>query len=142
MQPLINKHKAKYIINECIPKLLKNIFYFFSLQSIRMSENSINFNDKKIEKSESYKNKEIFDTNDIDVNKILFSNKEKYAKYNPIKHFIGYNDNDVIKPLYLELPQMTGYINKFDKNTIAVSLKVRDKNFLKIYDKIWRKIEK
>ena len=37
---------------------------------------------------------------------------------------------------------MTGYINKFDKNTIAVSLKVRDKNFLKIYDKIWRKIEK
>ena len=37
---------------------------------------------------------------------------------------------------------MTGYINKFDKNTIAVSLKVRDKIFLKIYDKIWRKIEK
>ena len=142
MQPLINKHKAKYIINECIPKLLKNIFYFFSLQSIRISGNSINFNDKKIEKSESYKIKEIFDTNDTDVNKILFSNKEKYDKYNPIKHFIGYNDNDVIKPLYLELQQMTGYINKFDKNTIAVSLKVRDKNFLKIYDKIWRKLEK
>ena len=107
-----------------------------------MSGNSINFNDKKIEKSESYKIKEIFDTNDIDVNKILFSNKEKYDKYNPIKYFIGYNDNDVIKPLYFELPQMTGYINKFDKNTITVSLKVKDKNFLKIYNKIWRQIEK
>ena len=142
MQPLINKHKAKYIINECIPKLLKNIFYFFSLQSIRMSGNSINFNDKKILKSDFSKNKKIFNINDIDVNKILVSKKEKYGKYNSFKHFIGYNDNDVIKPLYLELPQMTGYINKFDKNTIAVSLKVRDKNFLKIYDKIWRKIEK
>ena len=25
-----------------------------------------------------------------------------------IKHFIGYNDNDVIRPLCLRLPQMTG----------------------------------
>ena len=108
-----------------------------------MSGNSINFDDKKIKKSDFYnKNKKIFNINDIDVNKILVSKKEKYGKYNSFKHFIGYNDNDVIKPLYLELPQMTGYINKFDKNTIAVSLKVRDKNFLKIYDKIWRKIEK
>ena len=108
-----------------------------------MSGNSINFDNKKIKKSNLYnKNKKIFNINDIDVNKILVSKKEKYGKYNSFKHFIGYNDNDVIKPLYLELPQMTGYINKFDKNTIAVSLKVRDKNFLKIYDKIWRKIEK
>ena len=100
------------------------------------------FQQQKNQKPKSYKNKEIFDIKDIDVNKILFSNKEKYDKYNPIKHFIGYNDNDVIKPLYLELPQMTGYINKFDKNTITVSLKVRDKKFFKIYNKIWRKIEK
>ena len=108
-----------------------------------MSGNSINFDNKKIKKSNLYnKNKKIFNINDIDVNKILVSKKEKYGKYNSFKHFIGYNDNDVIKPLYLELPQMTGYINKFDKNTITVSLKVRDKNFLKIYDKIWRKIEK
>ena len=28
--------------------------------------------------------------------------------------FIGYNDNDVIRPLCLKLSKMTGYINKFD----------------------------
>ena len=39
-----------------------------------MSGNSINFN-KKIKKSD--KNKEIFDINDIDVNKILVSKKGK-----------------------------------------------------------------
>ena len=43
-----------------------------------MSGNSINFNDKK--KKKIYKNKEIFDINDIDVNKIFVSKKEKYGK--------------------------------------------------------------
>ena len=38
-----------------IPKLLQKHFYFFSSQSIRMSGKSINFDDKKIEKSEKTK---------------------------------------------------------------------------------------
>ena len=50
-----------------------------------MSGNSINFNDKKIKKSDFYKNKETFDRNDVDVNKILVSKKEKYGKYNSFK---------------------------------------------------------
>ena len=113
-----------------------------------MSGNSINFNDKKMKKSDFYKNKKMFDINDIDVNNILVSKKEKYGKYNSFKYFIGYNDNDVIKPLYLELSQMTGYINKFNenknknKNTITMSLKVKDKKLFKNYNKIWKKIEK
>ena len=92
-----------------------------------MSGNSINFNNKKMKKSNFYKNKKMFDINDIDVNNILVSKKEKYGKYNSFKHFIGYNDNNIMKSLYLELPQMIGYINKFDKNTITMSLKVKDK---------------
>ena len=100
----------------------------------------------------STKTKKIFNINDIVVNKILVSKNEEYGKYNSFKHFIGYNDNDVIKPLYLELSQMTGYINKFNenknknknknKNTITMSLKVKDKKLFKNYNKIWKKIEK
>ena len=93
-------------------------------------------------KSGLYKNKEIFNISDIDVNNIFVSKKEKYGKYNSFKHFIGYNDNNVIKPLYLELSQMIGYINKFDKNTITMSFKVKDKKLFKNYNKIWEKIEK
>ena len=37
---------------------------------------------------------------------------------------------------------MTGYIHKFDKNTITMSLKVKDKKLFKNYNKIWKKIEK
>ena len=90
----------------------------------------------------------MFNINNIDVNKILISEKEKYGKYNSFKYFIGYNDNDVIKPLYLELSQMTGYIDKFNehknknknnKNIITMSFKVKDKKILKNYNKIWKK---
>ena len=82
-----------------------------------MSGNSIYLDDKKIKKSDFYnKNKKIFNINDVDNNEILVSKKEKSGKYNSFKYFIGYNDNDIIEPLYLELPQMTGYINKFNEN--------------------------
>ena len=37
---------------------------------------------------------------------------------------------------------MIGYINKFDKNTITVSLQVKDKKLFKNYNKIWKNIEK
>ena len=35
---------------------------------------------------------------------------------------------------------MTGYINKFNENTM--SLMIKDKQLLKNYNKIWKKIEK
>ena len=101
----------------------------------------------KNKKSDFYKNKKIFNINDIDVNNILVFKKEKYGESDSFQHFIGYNDNNVIKPSYLEFPQMTGYINKFNgnknknKNTITMSLKVNDKKLFKNYNKIWKKIE-
>ena len=56
------------------------------------------------------------------------------------KYFIGYNDNDIIRPLYLFISQTTGYINKFDKNKI-MSLMIKDIQLLKSYNKIWKKLK-
>ena len=106
-----------------------------------MSRSSINFNNEKIKKSDFYKNKKIFNIYNIDVNKILISINETYGKYNSFKYFIGYNDNDVIRPLNLLLSQTTGYINKFDKNKITMPLKIKDIQLLKYYDKIWKKLK-
>ena len=36
---------------------------------------------------------------------------------------IGYNDNGVIRLLCVKLPQMTGYVKKFDDN-VTVSFKL------------------
>ena len=104
-----------------------------------MNGKNINFDNKNIKKSDFYKNKKIFNMDDIDVNKILVSKKETYSKYNSFKYFIGYNDNDVIRPLYLGLSQMTGYINKFDENKTTIYVMIKDKQLLKNYNKIWRK---
>ena len=107
-----------------------------------MNGKSINFNDEKIKKSDLYnKNKKIFNIDDTDVNKILVSKKEQYGKYNSSKYFIGYNDNGVIRPLYLFISQTTGYINKFDKNKITMSLMIKDIQLLKSYNKIWKKLK-
>ena len=54
-----------------------------------MNRKIINFDNKKIKKSDFYnKNKKIFNIDDIDVNKILVSKKETYGKYNLFKYFI------------------------------------------------------
>ena len=81
-----------------------------------MSGKNINFEDKKIKKSDFYKNKKIAKIDDIDVNEILVSKKESYGTKNSLRYFIGYNDNDVIRPSCVRLPQMTGYARKFDEN--------------------------
>ena len=46
------------------------------------------------------------------------------------KYFIGYTDNDTIRPLCLRLPQMTGYAKKFNENA-AMSFRVNNKQLLK-----------
>ena len=108
-----------------------------------MSERSINFDNEKIKKSDFYKNKKIFNIDDIDVNKILVSKKEPYSKNNLLIYFIAYNDN-VIGPLCSKLSKMTGYINEFNenKNTITMSFRVNDEQLFKKYNKIWKKVEK
>ena len=81
-----------------------------------MSGNSINFNNKKIKISDFYKNKnkKIFNEDGIDVHKILVSKKVSYDIKNSFKYFIGYNDNDIIRPLFVKFAQTTSYINKFN----------------------------
>ena len=106
-----------------------------------MSGKKINFDDKKIKKSEFYKNKKVTSIDDIDVNKILVSKKEPYSTKNLFKWFIWYNDHDVIRPLSLRLPQMTGYARKFDENA-TMSFKASNKQLLKNYNKIWEKVKK
>ena len=106
-----------------------------------MSTKNIIFDDKKLKKSDFYKNKKIFNIDYIDVNKVLVSKKEPYGTKNKLKYFFGYNDNDVIRPLCLRLPQMTGYAKKFNENA-TMSFRANNKQLLKNYNKIWEKVEK
>ena len=105
-----------------------------------MSEKTINFGDKKINKKDFYNNKKQFNIKDIDTNEILISKPESYDKSNMRKYIIGYNDN-TISPLQLFLPKMTGYLNIFEDGTRKMSFLTDNNNkFLEIYTKIWEKI--
>ena len=80
----------------------KFLHFFFS--------SNINFDDKKINNSNFCRNKKLFKKDDMDVNKILISKKALF------KYFIGYNNNEDIRPLCMKLPQMIGYVKCFDSN--------------------------
>ena len=76
----------------------------------------------------------------LNVDNILVSKKEAYGTKNSFKYFIGYNDNDTIRPFCIRLPQMTGYVRKFNENSF-MSFRVKDKQLLKNYNKVWKKIK-
>ena len=56
-------------------------------------------------------------------------------------HFIGYNDNNIIRPLCLRLLQMTGYAKKINEN-VTMSFRVNKNQLVKNYNKIWERVEK
>ena len=101
-----------------------------------MSAKTINFGDKKINK-DFYNNKKQFNTEDIDINKILISKPETYEN-NMRKYITGYNNN-TIRPLQLFLPKMTGYLNIFKDGARKMSL-FTNNEFLERYTAIWEKI--
>ena len=103
-----------------------------------MSEKTINFGDKNINKKDFYNNKKQFNLEDIDINKILISKPETYEN-NMRKYIIGYNDN-TISPLQLFLPKITGYLNNSKDGTRKMSFFANNNEFLERYTAIWEKI--
>ena len=95
---------------------------------------------KKIKKSDFCKEK-VVKIDDIDAKKKLASKEEPYGIKNSFKSFTGYNDNDIIRPFYVRLPQMSGYARKFEFNS-TMSFRINNKQLLKKYNQIWKRIEK
>ena len=66
----------------------------------------------------------------MSVNKILVSKKDSYGTKNSSKYLIEYNDDEVISPLCIKLPQRVGYVKHFDSNK-KMSFKVSDNKLLR-----------
>ena len=63
--------------------------------------------------------------------------KSHYSSNKSTKYFIGYNDNDDIRPLCIMLPQMIGYVKCFKSNK-TMSYRINDNKLLKKYNQIWK----
>ena len=106
-----------------------------------MSSQKIKFGDKEIDKKEFCLSKQAISLNSVDLSKIVVSSKWKIsdARY---KYFCGYINNDVIQPLCVILPQMSGYIKYFDDGGKNLSFVTDDKEVFKKYNEIWEVVRK
>ena len=77
----------------------------------------------------------------VDLNKIVVSNKWKIND-TIYKYFCGYLNNDVIQPLCVILPQMSGYIKYFDDGGKNMSFVTDDKEVYEKYNEIWKVVKR
>ena len=50
-------------------------------------------------------------------------------------------DNETLRTLMVEVPQMTGYHNVYIQKNYCMNLKTSDKKLLEIYNLIWNKVK-
>ena len=79
-----------------------------------MSKKTLKFNNIGVNKKEFNVSKQPIALNLVNLNQILISDKFKHSD-TCFKYFIGYKDVNIVRPLCIILPQMSGYIKYFDE---------------------------
>ena len=106
-----------------------------------MGLKKMKFGDKEVDKKEFYSSKQAISLDSIDLSKIVASNKWKIND-TTYKYSCGYLNNDVIQPLCVILPQMSGYIKYFDDGGKNMSFVMDDEEVYKKYNEIWEVVRK
>ena len=106
-----------------------------------MSEQTLKFYENVVNKKYFHASKEEIALNLVDSSKIFVSDKFKFSD-DDCKYFIGcLHYDDVIKPLCIVLPQMSGYIKYFDSGRKNMLFLIDDESVCLKYTKIWNKIK-
>ena len=90
-----------------------------------MSEKTLKFNTIKLNKKEFHKSKEPINLILVNVDQIVVSDKFKHSEEG-YKYFIGYQENEIVKPLCIILTQMSGYIKYFENRGKNMSFLIKD----------------
>ena len=78
----------------------------------------------------------------VESSRTLVSDKFKHSE-DGFKHFIGYlHVDDVVRPLCIVLPPMSGYIKYFDNGRKNMSFLIEDETVYLKYAEFWNKIKK
>ena len=114
------------------------MFCFYSI--IRMSEKTLKFDNIRVTKKEFYKSKQPVNLDLINADQMIVSDKFKYSD-DGFKYFSGYKEGEIVKPLCIILPQMTGDIKYFENGGKNMSFLIKDDDVLDEYNEIWNKIK-
>ena len=105
-----------------------------------MSEKTLNFDNIRVNKKEFHKSKQPINLDLVNVDQMVVSDKFKHSD-DGFKYFIGYKEGEIVKPLCIILPQMTGYIKYFESGGKNMSFVIKDDDVLDKYNEIWDKIK-
>ena len=105
-----------------------------------MSEKTLKFGNIRVNKEEFHKSKEPINLELVNIDQTVISDRFKHSD-NGFKSFIGYREGEIVKPLCIILPQMTGYIKIFENGSKSMSFIIKDDDMLDKCDKIWDKIK-
>ena len=101
-----------------------------------MSEKTLKLYNIRVNKKEFHKSKQPIDLMSVDVDQIVVSDKFKHNDQG-FKYFIGYQESEIVKPLCIILPQMSGYIKYFENSGKNMSFLIKDDEEWEKYQKIW-----
>ena len=105
-----------------------------------MSEKTLKFDNIRVNKKEFHKSKQPINLDLVNVDQIVISDKFKHSD-DGFKYFISYKEGEIVKPLCIILPQMSGYIKYFENGGKNMSFMLKDDNVLDKYNKFWDKIK-
>ena len=106
-----------------------------------MSSQKMKFRDKEVNKKEFYSSKQAILLDSVDLSKIVVSSRWKIND-TLYKYFSGYLNNDVIQPLCVILPQMSGYIKYFDDGGKNMSFVTDNKEVYEKCNEIWNVVKR
>ena len=107
-----------------------------------MSNQILVFNDLEMNKKDFYSSRKAIPLNLVDVNHIVISYRIKQNN-NTCKYYIGYSNDDLVKPLCVVLPQMSmsGYIKYFEIGGKNMLFEIKTEDVYLKYNEIWNKIK-
>ena len=101
-----------------------------------MSEKTLKFNNIILNKKTFHRSKEPNDLLPVDLDQIVVSYKFKHPNQS-FKYFIGYREGEIVKPLCIILPQMSGYIKYFENDSKNMCFLIKDDEVWERYYKVW-----
>ena len=101
-----------------------------------MSEKTLKFNNIRLNKKQFHKPKEPIDLLSVDLDQIVVSYKFKHNG-KCFKYYNGYLEREIVKPLCIILPQMSGCIKYFENGGKNMSSLIKDDEVWEKNDKIW-----
>ena len=101
-----------------------------------MSKKTLKFYNIRLNKKEFQKSKQPIDLMSVNVDQIVISDTFKHNNEG-FKYFTGYQEDEIVKPLCIILPQINGYIKYFKTGGKNMSFLIKEDEVCKKYKQIW-----